>query len=162
YDVRLEAAANGRQVAVPFETRTFEEQLERRSQPFATREITYLEIDAFGNILRQRTRVQRAGVAEAGQDVATQVGLATNTETHVPWMPARVTEKDANGVVRSTAIPLYDGPPHAGLPEGEVTSGVVTRQESLAISDALAATVYGANQPDWAILGYHRLPGETG
>ena len=163
YDVRVEPVANGAAVFVPYETRTLEEQYERENTPFAFREITYLEIDEYGNILRQRNSTWRANHKEnPDQDITTQATFAINSEAHIVSLPARVTQRDATGNVLSVTVTQYDGSPHQGLSEGQITSGNVTRQETLAITDELATATYGADQPDWEALGYHCRPGEDG
>jgi RHS repeat-associated protein len=162
YAARVEPALGGESVLVPYETRTLQEHWERGAAPFSVREIMYSEPDAYGNIPRQRMVVTRAGVAAPDQDVTTEVTFAQNVAAHVVSLPARITQKDAAGALLSATVTHYDGPPHVGLPEGQATAGNVTRVDKLAVPDDLAARVYGAAQPDWAALSYHRRAGEGG
>ncbi len=162
YDVQVTTAANGATVYVPRPTRTLEERWERGDAAFASRETTYLDVDAHGNVLRQRMRAWRAGVAAPDQDVTTVATFAVDESAHIVALPARITQLAADGTVLSAAVTLYDGPPHQGLPEGQVVAGNVTRREALALTDALAASIYGASPPDWPALGYFRHPGEDG
>ncbi len=161
HEVVLTAALDGRWVAQPRQTRVLEEQWERGTAPYAFREISYLAYDGDGNVLRQRERAWRAGGPD-DLDITTTITFASNQTTHVLGKPARVTETDAAGTVLSTLLHRYDGPAHEGLPAGQVTAGFLTRLDKLAVPDAVATAVYGADQPDWAALGYRRLPGETG
>lgn len=162
YDTQVEPAEGGASVIVPFETRTLEEQWEREPAPFAFREITYLDIDTYGNILKQRIRVWRTNAPSPDLDITTETTFAIRPEAHIVSLPARVTQKGATGTILSAAVTHYDGLPHKGLPEGQVMVGNVTCQDILAISDDLATAIYGQAQPDWAALGYHRRPGENG
>jgi RHS repeat-associated protein len=162
YGTRVEPTPGGRSVVIPFETRTLQEIWERGASPFSTREITYSEPDANGNIPSQRMRVVRARVAVPDQDITTESTFATNDESHITGLLARITQKDASGAILSVSITHYDGPPHEGLPESQVAIGNVTRVDKLAIPDELAAAVYGADQPDFASLHYHRRLGEGG
>lgn len=162
YTVRVEPGADGESVYVPYETRTLEAQWERAAAPAAFREIAYLDVDDAGNIRRQTTRVWRAGVAADDQNLTTEIRFARNDARHVVSLPARVTQRDQAGKVVAATITRYDGPAHTGLAEGEVDTGHISCVETLAIDDALAASAYGAAQPDWAALGYHRVDGETG
>lgn len=161
YETRVEIAANGALVIVPFESRTLEEYWERQAAPFAFREVTYLELDAWGNVCRQRLRSWQEGAAP-DQDVTTEVTFAINEATWLVSLPTRVVQKDAGGATLSVSVTHYDGTPHEGLAEGEATKGNVSRQEVLAVPDELATSLYGPNQPDWAKLGYHRRSGEEG
>ncbi|MCC7206134.1 MAG: hypothetical protein IT323_02435, partial [Anaerolineae bacterium] len=164
YATRLDPAADGRVILVPYEARTLETQYERETEPFAFREISYDEPDAHGNLTRQRMRAWRSdpGEAQPDQDVTTETSFAKNLATHNVSLPARVTQRDGDGNLLSASVTHYDGPPHVGLPEGQATTGDMTRRQTLIIGDALAAAVYGVNQPDWAALGYSRRDGDDG
>jgi RHS repeat-associated protein len=161
HDVVLTPSADGRWVAEPRQTRVLEEQWERGTSPYAYREISYLAYDEYGNALRQRERAWRAGGPD-DLDVTTTMTFASNATTHVIGKPARVTETTADGTVISDLLHRYDGPAHVGLPAGSVDAGFLTRLDRLAMPDALADSVYAAEQPDWAALGYRRLAGESG
>lgn len=158
YDTRVEAGG----VIVPFEIRTLEENYERESTPFAFREIIYDPPDAHGNILRQRMRAWRTGEAQPDQDVITETTFASNPAVHLYALPARVTQRTSDGELLSVSLTLYDGEPHVGLPEGQATTGNITVQQSLALTDDMVNTHYGANTPDFAALGYVRRPSEDG
>ena len=162
YETRLEPAEGGASIAVPFERVTLEEQWERGEVPFAFREVSYLDIDAHGNIGRQRQRAWRAGELHPDLDLTIETTFATNPAAHIMVLPARVTQRTASGELLGVTIAHYDGPAHVGLSEGEVSAGNITRREALAVPDALAQAIYGASQPDWIGLGYHRRDGEDG
>lgn len=161
YDTHVVTAAGGARVVVPFERGTREETWDRGSAPFAVREVDYLEVDTVGNVRRQRNRAYRPGQPTADQDVTTEVAFASGG-VNLLAVPARVTQRGADGEVLGASVTYYDGLAHTGLPEGLVDVGAVTRIEDLALTDETAAAVYGADQPDWESLGYHRLPGERG
>jgi RHS repeat-associated protein len=161
YDTIVQPALSGQSVVVPFERQTVSETWERGAASFATRQIDYVEVDAHGNVTRQRNRVTRAGQVAPDQDVTTVTTFAQGG-TNLIASPARVTQTDGSGNVLSTSITYYDGPPFQGLPEGQITVGALSRVEVLVLTDALAQEVFGASQPDWASLSYHRLPAETG
>ncbi|MGW0882494.1 toxin TcdB middle/N-terminal domain-containing protein [Streptomyces sp. NPDC002671] len=161
YDAHVVTAPRGAHIVVPFERRTVEETWDRGAAPFAVREVDYLDVDTAGNVRRQRNRAYRPGQPTADQDVTTEVTFADGG-VNLLAVPARVTQRDADGVLLGTTVTYYDGPDHIGLPEGLVDAGAVTRIEDLALTDEIAAAVYGPDQPDWESLGYHRLPGEPG
>jgi RHS repeat-associated protein len=163
YATRVDATGlDGTHVMVPFETETVEESWERQAAPYAIRTIEYLDVDAFGNITKQRLRAQRTGHAQPDQDITTDLSFAQNLAAHIVSLPARVTQHDPDGTVISDMLSFYDGDPHVGLPLGTVTTGNLTRTEALMLLDATATAVYGAQQPNWEALHYHRLPGESG
>jgi hypothetical protein len=107
-------------------------------------------------------RAQHADAAEPDQDITTEVTFAKNEAHWIVSLPARVVQRDPIGAIVSAKVTTYDGPAHVGLPEGQVDVGFTTRVEALALTDPLAASVYGANLPDLAALGYHRRAGEDG
>jgi RHS repeat-associated protein len=162
YAVNVIASADEQRVLTPFETRTYEEQWERGPAPFALREIRYLDLDEYGNVRRQQTRTWRPGELQDDELIVTEASFALNLADYLVSYPARVTQRDGSGNVLAAQVTTYDGPDFVGLAEGQIGAGNATRQELLAVSDALAADVYGAAQPDWAALGYHRRGGETG
>ena len=162
YGARIEVAPNGARVGVGFETTATEMLFERAATPFSTHTITYAEPDAFGNIASQRMVAQRAGMAQPDQDVTTATTFAQNLAAHVVSLPARVTQTLADGSVASAKVMYYDGPGFVGLPEGQATSGHLSRIDVLAFTDPLVGAIYGASPPDLAALGYARHAGEPG
>ncbi len=162
YDARIETGSNGASISVGFETQTRDSNYERMDTPFSVRTIEYLEYDVHGNCTKQRMRAQRSEAPTPDQEIATEITFAKNEASWIVSLPARVVQTDAGGEVVSTKVTTYDGPAHVGLPEGQVEVGFTTSVEVLALTDALAASVYGASLPDMAALGYHRRPGEEG
>lgn len=164
YGSRIETAANGARVAVPYETETVESVYERAASSVSTQTITYAVPDQYGNIATQRNVAQRAGAAQPDLDVTTETTFAQNLAANIISLPARITQKLPDGTVVSAKLTLYDGAAFAGLPEGQATSGFVSRVEVLAFTDALAGALYGsgADLPDFASLGYFRRTGEDG
>lgn len=118
--------------------------------------------DAFGNV----TREHRRGFAPTGDhlgnpveriEVQTDVTYAQNPARHVMDRVARTVRRDAAGNVLAEIRHYYDGPALNGLPLGQVEAGLLVRQEEIAITRADAAALYGADEPDWAALGYHEV-----
>ena len=162
YAARIEVAPNGARVGVGYETSATETLFERAATPFSTHTITYAEPDGFGNIATQRMIAQRTGIAQPDLDVTTTTTFAQNLAAHVVSLPARVTQTLADGSVASAKVTYYDGPGFAGLPEGQATSGHISRIDVLAFTDPLVSAIYGASPPDLAVLGYARHAGEPG
>ena len=161
YDALVVASSvdGGRHIAVPYCTTSTEERWERQSAMVSTRTVDYLAITPEGDITSQRTRAQRAGVATPDQDVTTTTTLATGGK--YLRLPARVTQTAPDGSIVSESICFYDGDAFAGLPEGQATNGLVTRIEDRVFDDAFVAAVWGANPPELAQYGYHRLAGDV-
>lgn len=129
--------------------------------------------DGAGNVVEAvESTVELGGVpVPAGEpDPAPTAGLHTHTAfAHDPsgryrQRTCRILQTDATGTVLADSRTEYDG-----LAFGEVgAQGLVTGRFSFAVPDELATAVYGADQPDWAALGYeHRdahvpAPGATG
>ena len=83
-------------------------------------------------------------------------GLASSTRVdptgRYRQRTARVRQDDGAGTVVADTLTFYDG-----RPLGEVgPAGLVTARHGAALTDELAAAVYGAQLPDFAALGYDR------
>ena len=149
----------GDQVAVPYCATSTEQRWERQDTPVSTRTVSYLAVTSEGDITAQRTVAQRAGMTTPDQDVTTRITLATGG-TNLR-LPARVTQSAPDGTVISATVSYYDGDPFTGLPEGQATTGLLTRIEDLAFDDTFVTSVWSASPPDLTQYGYHRLPGDT-
>ncbi|SFW60265.1 RHS repeat domain-containing protein [Amycolatopsis australiensis] len=136
-------------------TRTVTTVFERRRTPVSvtTNETSF---DAAGNPVREVETTERPGHAAVVRERRTT--YATAPEQRFTALPARVRELDGAGKVVSDRLFRYDEQPdgHAG------SHGLLTAREELALTDALAADVYGTRPPDFRHHGYHRRPGEDG
>ena len=162
YGSTLVVGASGAKIAVGYETQTVDDDCQRTGAPVFTRTVDYLNYDQYGNITEQRQRSGRSGQATYDQDITTTITFAQNLPNYLVSMPARVTQRVTGGATISVKIITYDGPDNVGLPESQVETGFMTRVEVLALTDELVTSVYGANAPDYARLGYHRRAGEDG
>ena len=82
----------------------------------------------------------------------TRIEYAVDPTGRYRQRTARVRQDDGAGNVVADTLTFYDG-----LPFGEVgPAGLVTARHGLALTDELAAAVYGAQLPDFAALGYER------
>jgi len=138
------------------ETRTTA--FERQPEPFRVVTMRNLLHDADGNVLEQEQ------IADDPRDAALRIALRTTTTyasdpaRRFRGFPARTTQVDGTGNIVAATIRYYDG-----LAEGGAGArGLLTRQETLVLSDALVTAAYGAAPPDFAALGYHRRAGEDG
>jgi RHS repeat-associated protein len=87
------------------------------------------------------------------------------TEDTVRWMmnlPVELMQQDAAGNLLVFRRYFYDGAPFVGLPLGQVVTGKLSRREEMAITNAQAASVYGAATPDFAAAGFHAITATTG
>ena len=131
---------------------------ERQPAPVSTLTTTNVSFDAAGNVTQT---VQTAeNPADPGQTstLRTVTSYATDPAGRFPAKPWRVTQSDGTGTVVADTVMVYDH-----QPEGAVgAQGVLTARSALALTREQAAIAYGAQQPDFAALGYHQRAGEDG
>lgn len=138
------------------QTRTFH--YERRPDPFRVLTTRNLAVDANGNVTDREELAQDPRDPTLDRGLRTATTFVTDPTGRFRRKPARTVQRDTTGVLLATTISYYDG-----LPEGQIgPEGLLTRQESLALPDALVTEVYGPTPPDLAALGYHRRAGEDG
>jgi RHS repeat-associated protein len=114
------------------------------------REVAY-EYNSFGQVtLEQETQRYRDG-ADLPHEVlrSTETQYVGDGDAYLVGLPAQTVIRDAGGSLLSATRIFYDG-----LPLGGAERGVLERRESLALSDALVAEVYGPSPPDLGALGY--------
>lgn len=110
--------------------------------------------DAFGNVTRERHRAfgTRAGVAQLERVRVTEIAYA---QSSTRWMIDRVSSvvvRDESNRLLSEIRRYYDGPEFTGLPFGQATRGLLTREEQLVLSrPEFDAHYAGMNAAD---LGY--------
>lgn len=117
------------------------------------REFSY---DASGNVVREVSRGlgTRGGVPEPVLQVATEIEYATDADQRIFQM-ARVVKRNQSGDLVMEVRKLYDS-----LPLGQLTKGLVTREEHLVLSEAEFATHYPGADLD--ALGYVRQQDRDG
>ena len=114
------------------------------------------EWDADGNVTRAVERSLEGSTVD--HTLETTTTYAVDPAGRYRSRVARVLQVDGTGVVLSDLRTTYDG-----LPEGQVGGqGLVTGRSALCLTDDRVATVYGADPPDLASLGYTRRPGTDG
>ncbi len=121
---------------------------------------TEYKYDVFGNVTHER---RLAAAPNGGDDglpvspiaVVTETAYAFNLDDYVVDRVARVVRRDDSGNVLGEVRHYYDGPNLSGLPLGTAGAGLLRRQEEIVLTRADATALYGAREPDWAVLGYH-------
>jgi RHS repeat-associated protein len=114
--------------------------------------------DADGNVTRTVQTSNNPADPTQNKQLVTVTSYAADPARRFVAKPARVTQTDGAGTVLADTITVYDG-----RAEGVAgPQGLITTRSALAMTDAQAAAVYGADQPDFAALGYHRRVGEDG
>lgn len=129
---------------------------EGAADPVSAIETAQLAFDADGNVTEARER-SFAGAVQIGE-LQTHTEYAVDPAGRYRQRVARILQQDGSGTVLSDLRIRYDG-----LPAGQVGArGLVTERTALAFTAAAAADVYGAEMPDFAALGYHRVSGDDG
>jgi len=149
--VRVERTApDGRRVLFPHVEETRVHAFERGTAArVERRRYTY---DLFGSVVAEECR----GEGGSGADLflRTTVEYAVNTADWVVDRIARIVQRDEAGRLLQETRHYYDGPDFLGLPLGQVTKGLLSRTERVALPQAEAAAIYGA-MIDFPALGYH-------
>ena len=157
--VRAGQGIEGTPILAPKVTATVVRNAEGGDHPRVT--TAEYQYDAFGNVVRER----RLGSAPDGDDdgravdplvVVTETEYAINEERHLLDRVSRVVRRDDQDNVLAEVRHYYDGEDFEGLPLGRVETGLLRRQEEMVLSVERAAALYGAMEPDWEALGYHR------
>ncbi|MBI4900573.1 MAG: hypothetical protein HY829_08875, partial [Actinobacteria bacterium] len=105
---------------------------------------------ADGSVTSAVERAFDATSPTAVQELRTDTEYALDASGRFRQRVSRVVQHDGSGALLSDLRTSYDG-----LPEGQVGGqGLVTHRTALAVPDAVAAEVYGADLPDFAALGY--------
>ena len=154
----LNNALDGTPVLFPNVAETVVKNIEAGEHPRVVR--ASYEYDEYGNVTRER----RVGSAPYGDDdgapvatleAVTQMIYAINVDDYVVARIAQIVRFDEAGNVTADMRHYYDGPDFVGLPLGEVTHGLLVRQEEVVFATADTDALYGAGTIDWAAIGYH-------
>ncbi|MCU1659769.1 MAG: hypothetical protein JWO57_4425 [Pseudonocardiales bacterium] len=131
---------------------------EGQSTPVSTIHTEQLAWDADGNVVQARERGFEGSAATPTHELLTDSEFAHDPAGRFRQRLSRVTQRDGSGAILSDLRTCYDG-----LPEGQVgAAGLVTERAALALTDAQAAAIYGADLPDFAAVAYVRRPGTAG
>ena len=105
----------------------------------------------------QRPMVATMGCPSSPIAVVTETGYAFNLDDYVVDRVARVVRRDDSGNVLGEVRHYYDGPQPLGPAPGHGGGRSFTRrQEEIVLTHADATALYGAREPDWAVLGLSR------
>ena len=113
--------------------------------------------DVDGNVTDGRERSYAASPVPE-RELRTTTTYAHDPNGRYRQRIARVVQSDSTGAVLSDLRTSYDG----AAPNDVGAAGIITSREALALTDAQVNAIYGANVPDFAALGYHRIGGEGG
>src|SRR5262249_32744372 len=131
---------------------------ERQPAPVSTLTTTNVSFDAAGNVTQTVQTAENSNDPSQTSTLRTVTSYATDPAGLFPAKAWRVTQSDGAGTVVADTVTVYDH-----QPEGTVGArGLVTGRSALALTSEQAATAYGAQQPDFASLGYHQRAGEDG
>lgn len=160
YEARLAYADGDDFVHVPELRRTET----RRHDPDAPDRIDAAdyEYDEYGNVTR-RVRRSRFGDEDPAEAIVFDRTM-TYIDNETEWLVGlRASEevRDGDGRLHSHTQWFYDGEPYVGLPEGEATSGLLTRERELVLADwALPEGYADEIEPSWGLThdgeGYYR------
>ena len=153
YDIqKLELVPDGRQRVFLHVTATRTFDIER-STDSRNEEKTYT-YDVVGNVTRERHRGfgTKAGVAQPERIRVTEIAYARSNTRWLVDRVSRVAVRDEANHLLSEVRRFYDGPDFTGLPFGQATRGLLTREEHLVHSKAEFDAHYAGM--DTAALGY--------
>ena len=160
YEARLAYTDGDNFVHVP-ELRRTETRLHDPDAPDRIDAADY-EYDAYGNVTR---RVRRSRFADEDPSEAIVLDrtmtYVTNESEWLVGLRASEEVRDRDGRLRSHTLRFYDGDPFVGLPNGEATTGLLTRERELVFADwALPAGYADEIESDWGLThdgeGYYR------
>jgi RHS repeat-associated protein len=119
--------------------------------------------DQFGNVTSKRRETRFSTQAPDDAHVSEQrISYALNEQAWLVGLPARLSTRDGAGRLLNDKRIRYDGDAFEGLPEGQVTRGLVRYSEELALADwALPPGYAAAIDPTWQLRhldeGWYRL-----
>lgn len=128
-----------------------------RNDPDLHDTTSYHDFDEFGNPARRIRESHKEG--EPLADWIRSEERFTYTRNVADWLiklPVRAEYRNGNGTIHSVQVRFYDGEDFQGLPEGDVTRGILTRAiESRLFSDKLPGDYLGTR--DFSTLGFTLL-----
>ncbi|MFD1156645.1 toxin TcdB middle/N-terminal domain-containing protein [Roseovarius aestuarii] len=149
--VELAVGEDGEPIRHIRRTEAIARTLERGANAMERRTVeTY---DAFGNVTEIReTATWNDGAPQENVTVTTR-SYTSNEPDWLVGLPVRDVTRDGAGNVLSAKVRHYDGPDFAGLPEGQVTVGNLTRETDLAMLPE--HDIFGFDPARIANAGYH-------
>ncbi len=139
-------------IVVPRLTRTERRVFEGAAQPVNRVVTQQLAWDAHGNVTDAREQTFEGLSSTPLAELRTLTDYALDPGERYRQRVWRVRQLDGDGRLIAETRTVYDG-----MPEGQVGNlGLVTSRAALAITDTLATSVYGADLPAFAALGYTR------
>lgn len=158
WQVDVLKVVNNVEVVAPRQLESQIAYLERQAAPYRLTINRNLAFDEYGNVTEQEQR------AEDPRDPSLNVLLQTFTTFAVDATgrfrnkPSKLVQRDGNGKTIAATVSYYDD-----RPEGTIgIYGLLTRVETLVLTDEIVTQLYGENIPDFKKLGYHRRDGEGG
>ena len=149
---------DGGPTVTPRMVRTTTSTFEGADDPVSRVVTEQLAWDADGNVTDARELIFDGLSPTPSGEMRTRVEYAVDPTGRFRQRAWRIRQEDGSGAVMGETRTLYDG-----LPEGQVgAEGLVTARAALALTDDLAAAVYGSRQPDFSALGYTRRVGTDG
>ncbi|SDZ84294.1 YD repeat-containing protein [Nitrosospira multiformis] len=150
--VRIEQTlSDDRRVLFPFVEETVTSTFEREFEARIERRM--FSFDASGNVTGEERRGE--GGEGAPLIATTRAEYAQDPTGRVRDHVSRIVQRDGDGNLLNELRHYYDGPAFEGLPLDQVTKGLLTRTEKVALHKSTATSVYGAHEPDFPALGYH-------
>lgn len=151
----LGSAPDGRDIRHVAKTTTVKRVSERTADVREVRtDETY---DAFGNVSERRIEATWSDETGAPRNEV-KITSMTHSDNLADWRvgyTVREVCRDGAGALLSAKITFYDGPDFIGLPEGQVSSGNITRELVLAMLPA--QNVFGHDLATLAAAGYGRI-----
>jgi len=161
WETRLEYASQTRTVYFPHVSHieTWEYSATTTAHQVERTELAY---DAYGNPTHRMRESWINGTLP--DDLIRTEERYTFTQNVADWLvklPVRLELRDHTGLPFAIKITYYDGDPFIGLPEGQVTQGLLTQVQELKLLDARLPADYLGGR-DFTALGYvHLGTGDT-
>ncbi|HPU43471.1 MAG TPA: toxin TcdB middle/N-terminal domain-containing protein [Dictyoglomaceae bacterium] len=158
WDYRVEETVKGVEVLFPYLSEIRTSHFERQVIPYRMMITRNLSYDAHGNVTEQEQWAEDPRDPTLTRVLRTVIIFANDPSGRFISKPTRIIQSDGSEQIVAETISYYDE-----LPEGQIgAEGLLTRQETLVLTDEVVLQVYGANPPDFASLGYHRHSNENG
>jgi RHS repeat-associated protein len=116
--------------------------------------VAYDEVDDYGNVgKRVRESYAEGDPAEKWIRSEERFFFVANEDAWLVKLPRRTEYRDGDGLPFAVQMRYYDGDPFAGLPEGEVATGLLTRVCELALLESRLPADYvgGRDFADWGL-----------
>lgn len=158
WDVVVQTEANGAQVVVPRQLENNTSYFERQETSFRIAVNRNISFDEYGNVTEQEQRAEDPRTPDLNRAMITSTSFAIDPRGRYRNKPSKIVQQDEKGKIIAVSISYYDN-----QAEGYVgLNGLLTRQETLVLTDEIVAQTYDMNIPDFQKLGYYRREGEAG